>query len=231
MVFFKIATMGVLTFLSIAAHAESAIVESDKYRLYSKPHEMSVTITTSDPGDRAVFTVYSFNKDSLAIQTFPERAAKRKLLMKDEDLWLYTPGVKRAIRIGVDQRLAGDVANGDILRTRFNEDYSAKLLGADKKSLRYELTKSSKAATYAKIIYTLQPGTFKPQKAEFFAVSGKSLKVAEFVEFKKVGGETLCTKIKITDAQSQRESTIAYSKFKPRNFTANDFNKDAVVEF
>lgn len=221
------------TFVALFASvsfANTAIVESDKYRLYSKPHEMKVTITLSDSSEKAIYTVYSTNNDSLAVQIFPERSANRKLLMKEDDLWLYAPGVKKAIRVGLDQRLVGDVANGDILRTRFRQDYTAKEISSEGGQVTFELTRSSKSAAYSKIIYTLEAGTFKPRKAVFLAPSGKELKTAEYVEFKKIGGETLCSKVLITDAQTKRVSTITYSEFKAKKFDANYFNKDAVVD-
>lgn len=214
----------------IAASANDALIKSDRYRLYSKPHEMKVTITVSDSPEETVFSVISANQDSLAIQKLPERSANRKLLMKDENLWLYTPGVKKAIRIGIDQRLAGDVANGDILRTRFQEDYKATVLDSPKTEIKMRLDRNSKSAAYHRIIYTIKSDTHRPFKAEFYAPSGKMLKIAEFTEFKKISGEILCTKVKITDVQTKRVSTITYSNFKARSLSPDYFNKDAVVD-
>lgn len=205
---------------------------SDRYRFYSQPHVMQVTVKTSAGAvEKAVYKVYSQDQDSLAVQTFPERSADRKLLMKDEDLWLYTPGIKKPIRIGLDQRLVGDVSNGDILRTRFKEDYKAEPLESKDKEVTYRLLKNSRSATYAEIRYTLDRRTHRPLRAEFYAASGLLLKSAAYRKFRKIGGETLCVEIQIVDAQTQRISTITYEGHRKYEFSDDFFNKDRVVNF
>nr|BFD69100.1 hypothetical protein HAGR004_41220 [Bdellovibrio sp. HAGR004] len=176
-----------------------------------------------------MYKVLNEEEASLAIQTKPERSADRKLLMKEEDLWLFAPQTSRAIKIGIDQRLVGDVSYGDILRTRFRQDYTSKTISKEGNEIVLELIKSSKSAAYHKIIYHLSSSTYKPIKALFYAPSGKLLKTAEFVEFKKIQNELIVTKVKISDAATQRVSVIEYSQFKKKKFSPDTFNKESIA--
>ena len=42
------------------------------------------------------------------------------MLMKGRDLWVFTPNVSQPIRLGLAQRLTGQVANGDLARANFS---------------------------------------------------------------------------------------------------------------
>ena len=70
------------------------------------------------------YQVFSRGADESLVQTIsPERLKGHKLLMKEDDLWLYTPDTKRPTRVSLQQKLTGEVANGDLSRTRFAKDY------------------------------------------------------------------------------------------------------------
>ena len=150
--------------------------------------------------------------------------------MKDADLWLFSPGIKKPIRIGLDQRLIGEVSNGDILRTRFAQDYSFKEIGKDSQEIKFELLKKADTATYAKIIYYLKPADLRPIKAEFYTQSGKLLKIAEYSDYKKVGAQTLMTSVNIVDSITKKKSSIHFLNHKKTKFTNIFFNKESLVE-
>jgi len=95
-------------------------------------HSFVVTITNQDDKREAYNVSFKDVNASLTVQTEPERARGRKLLMKEYDIWLYTPNIKKPLRISLEQKLTGEVANGDIARTNYAEDYDATLLGTEK---------------------------------------------------------------------------------------------------
>lgn len=228
---FKIISFAAPTLLlSSLAFALTAIEASDKYRAHSQTNKMLAEIEVVNKDDKSVYEVFNKETNVLAVQIKPERSAKRKLLMKDDDLWLYTPGIKKPVRIGIEQRLVGDVSNGDILRTRFKDDYTFTFLKKEANTDVYELVRSSKAAAYAKIHYYLENKTNKPVKAVFFAASGKILKTAEYQKFEKIFNEELCVLTKITDATTGRVSLIKNSRHKLIKLEDNFFNKDSIVE-
>lgn len=212
--------------------AHPMIVKSDKYRVLSQDHEAMVVIEIKGDKEfeKSAYQLFVSGNNALAIQKHPERSANRKLLMRDDELWLYTPGVKKPIRVGIDQRLNGDVANGDILRTQFASDYTAEIKSETDKQVTFKLSRKSKSAAYALIDYTLEAKSAKPLKAEFFAASGKLMKTAEYKNLKKTLGEDIISEVQITDSQTKRVSIIKYGKYKLKKYSPQWFNKESVLE-
>ncbi len=95
-------------------------------------HSFNVTVIDQDNKTENFHVSFKDVNYSLTEQTQPERARGRKLLMRNYDIWLFTPNIKKALRISLEQKLSGQVSNGDIARTNYAEDYEAKLLGIDK---------------------------------------------------------------------------------------------------
>ena len=207
------------------------IEKSDKFRILNITHKMKVQIVSNTADDKTEFTVYNQSDNSLAVQTYPPRSVNRKLLMKDSDLWLFTPGIKKAIRVGLDQRLSGEVANGDILRTKFSNDYEFEFAKENEKSqVVYNLTKKTDNATYSKIVYTLNKNDFRPIQADFYAASGKILKTATYQDYKKLSGQTVFTKVTVKDAITNNISTITYSNHAKAKLDSTFFNKESMVD-
>ena len=194
-------------------------------------HSFNVTITNQDD-KREVFKVnFKDVNTSLTIQTEPERARGRKLLMKDYDIWLYTPNIKKPLRISLEQKLTGEVANGDIARTNYAEDYEATLLGTEKREkvevYKLELKAKNKKVTYGRIEYIVAKSDFMPMEATFYALSGKALKSAEFTDFKQIQGVSRTTKMTIRDyLQKDKFSVLVFSDQKFEKFNDSIFNKD-----
>ena len=194
-------------------------------------HSFNVTITNQD-NKREVFQVdFKDVNASLTNQTEPERARGRKLLMKDYDIWLYTPNIKKPLRISLEQKLTGEVANGDIARTNYAEDYDATLLETLKKGnadvYKLELKAKNKKVTYGRIEYLVAKKDFMPMEATFYALSGKPLKSAEFSEFKQIQGMSRATKMTIRDyLQKDKFSILIFSDHKTKKFDESLFNKD-----
>ena len=194
-------------------------------------HSFNVTNTKQDD-KREVFKVnFKDVNTSLTIQTEPERARGRKLLMKDYDIWLYTPNIKKPLRISLEQKLTGEVANGDIARTNYAEDYEATLLGTEKREkvevYKLELKAKNKKVTYGRIEYIVAKSDFMPMEATFYALSGKALKSAEFTDFKQIQGVSRTTKMTIRDyLQKDKFSVLVFSDQKFEKFNDSIFNKD-----
>jgi outer membrane lipoprotein-sorting protein len=131
----------------------------------------SVTVTDKDAEEVQGETTYrvSAKGEDLAMieTTAPARLKGRKLLMRGDDLWLYLPTVKRPTRVGLQQRLTGEVANGDIARTRFFVDYKPKKMGEEKikgKTCHKLELKAKKKTTYRRILLWWKPPRFNPRK-------------------------------------------------------------------
>jgi len=160
---------------------------------------------------------------------FPERMQGRKVLMRDSDLWLYLPSIKRATRVSLQQRLTGEVSNGDLAKTSFHEDYTQKLLKADRKGYQVMLTAKHKEAAYRKIKLHIDAGNFRPTLAEYYAISGKKLKSSEYGEYQPVLGMDRATRVVIRDAlQPSRLSKLKFYDYRRENLDASLFAKESL---
>ncbi len=182
-----------------------------------------------------IYKVYSKGPKATLVETvFPERLSGRKLLMAGA-LWLYLPTIKRPTRVGLQQRLTGEVANGDIARARFSGDYSAKLEGKEnirgKPYYRLSLTAQDKTLPYRNIRMWVGEKDFVTLKADFFALSGKKLKTGEYSEMENILGKPRLTKLLIKDAvQPSRQSQLKYYNYRRENLNDSMFNKESLAD-
>lgn len=195
-------------------------------------HSFKVSISSKTDPKVEIFKV-SFKdiNSTLSEQLEPERARGRKMLMKDYDMWLFTPNIKKPIRISLEQKLTGEVSYGDIAKTNYADDYTATLIDTEKQNgkelYKIDLKAKNKKVTYSKIEYFVDKSDNSPVSATFFALSGKPLKKAEFLNFKEVKGIKRSTKMVIHDFLIlDKESTLIFSDHTLETFDESTFNKD-----
>lgn len=182
-----------------------------------------------------IYKVFSKNMKLTLVETiFPERLTGRKLLMAG-GMWLYLPSLRRATRVSDQQRLTGEVANGDIARTNYHRDYKATLAGTSKigSDSYYELALTAKDSSlaYRKIHLWVNTKTFAPLKADFYALSGKLLKTGEYSELETVLGKSRLTKLVIKDAvQPSKQSHLKYSDYRREKLDDSFFNKESLSD-
>ncbi len=237
--FLKPLIIGSIFAFSFNALAEMSALEMVKKAdlkrgLGNIPHTFNVEVTNKNSDRKEVYKV-SFKdiNNTLSEQTEPEKNKGRKMLMKDYDIWLFTPNIKKAIRISLEQKLTGEVSNGDISKTNYAEDYDAKVLETKDtpqgKIIKLELLAKNKKVTYGKIEYYLSAKDYAPLEAVFFAISGKPLKRARFTDFKPVLGETRASKMIIQDyIEKEKESVLVFKDYKKEKLDENIFNKESL---
>lgn len=213
------------------------VKRADEARCPQGSLSFTVRVTDSEGASESKETVYRVSSrdsnNSLVETKEPERLKGRKLLMQGEDLWIYLPDLKRPTRIGFEQRLTGEVSNGDLARTNYGQDYSARLMGLDtvdgKKCYRLMLTAKRKTLPYRRIVYWVEKDTFFPVKVKFFALSGKLLKTGVYSDPQPILNKTRVTKFMIQDAtHANHQSTLVYSDFKVDKFDESFFSKESL---
>lgn len=213
--------------------ADQVLKKSESYRGFQDSFSMKVRIENflgSEKKDSSTFAVLvKSNTTSLAEQTDPATAKGRKILMIENDMWLHTPDIKKAIRISLEQKLTGETANGDIAKTNFYGDYEPKILETTQDHIKMQLDSKVAGTTYKQIIYYVQPKTFVPLRAEFLAASGKMLKTAQYGKIKSFSGTNLITEVEIVDSlQKKRRSKMTYVQFKKEKLDDSLFNRSAL---
>lgn len=149
---------------------------------------------------------------SLAIFKYPPSQKGRVILMVENNMWIYFPGSKKPIRISPAQKLLGQVSNADVARVSYSLDYKAELVEDDntgnKKLLKMSLKAKTKGAAYGSIKLWMEKDSFKPDKAEFYSLSGRLLKTIYYKSYKHILGKERPTVHEIHDAINKSEITI-----------------------
>ena len=161
----------------------------------------------------------------------PPRNVGRSLLALGRDLWIYLPDAGKPVRIPFSQRLVGQVANGDIARTNYAGDYTAKLIGEE--SVEgiachvLDLQAKSKDVTYAAIKYWVSKDRRLPVNAEFYAGTGTLLKTGTFENVKEIAGHLMATRLTLVDAiRKDRKSVMDYGEVTVRDLPEKYFDKN-----
>ncbi len=181
-----------------------------------------------------LYKVFCKGENYALIETeAPMRLKGRKILLRGDDLWLYLPSVAKPTRISLQQRLTGEVANGDIARTRFYDDYGAKISGTEqidgKKHYVLDLQAKKDTVTYRRVQLWVDLKTYQPSKANFYAISGKLLKTSLYSDYKKALGQARASKVVIKDALSpNKQSHLNYYQYKREELDESFFTKEAL---
>ncbi len=203
-----------VTILSLSSNANENpadwVQKADAIRNPSESYSMTIQVETSE--GRSVFEVSLKGQDKTLIVTKePARDKGRNMLMLDRDFHAYIPNLKRSMRLSLAQKLSGQVANGDISRTRWYGDYEVSMEADEGTSVRLFLKGKKPNLTYAAIRLWLKKGSYQPLQAEYLALNGKTvLKKAFFEDYKMIAGGLRPSTLKIEDTNE----AISYIRIK-----------------
>jgi outer membrane lipoprotein-sorting protein len=185
----------------------------------------------SDLKDQGLFEVSIKGMDKTLVKFMNADVKGQYLLMVEDDMWIYMPNTRKPIRITPLQRLMGDASNGDVARTRYAEDYSAKIIKEETVEgvpcYLLELNAKRDGATYKRIEYWVEKETKRPKKAEMYLLSGKHFKSITFDRYEQVSGRPLLTQMTITDRLREGRTTVMkYASYAEKEMPEKYFNKD-----
>ncbi|VAV85716.1 FIG00859523: hypothetical protein [hydrothermal vent metagenome] len=215
--------------------AAEIVKKADEVRSPQLDYTVDVVVTSIKPGRSnrvATYEVLVKGHDKTVIKTIaPTIDRGTTLLMLGRDLWAFLPDLSKPIRISLQQRLIGDVANGDIARANFSGDYTPRLLRTEKiKGKDYyvlELIANDDKVTYGKVVYWVNKRNFHPLKAEFYAVSGRLLKKCSYEDYKRLAGRLRPTSLVLKNPLTKgRFSIIKYDRMKIKKLPSKYFTKN-----
>lgn len=215
--------------------AQEILQKVDEVRNPQLDYKINVDVTSTKPGKepkRANYEVLIKGRDKTIIKTLdPSIDRGTSLLMIDYDLWVFLQNISKPLRISLQQRLIGEVANGDLARANFSGDYNPTLARMEKIDGKdhyvLELLAKDERVTYNKVILWIQANNFHPLKAEFYAVSGRMLKACTYENYQQVLGRLRPTRLILDDplVKGQR-SVLEYSGMTLMKFPEKFFTKD-----
>jgi hypothetical protein len=200
-----------------------------------------ISITTNEEGsiETRGMTVKVRGNDTLAKYTSPATMNDRMVLMKDRNMWFIRSGLKKPVSISPRQKLMGDAANGDIASTNYAGDYSAEIIGEEAVKGEpchvLDLKAANKNVTYDRIKYWVSKERLLGVKAEFYTLSGKLFKTADFRYNNRVTvevGEAIpfVSELVIHDAiQKDKVTTLKYSNVRVQSIPDSTFNLSVLV--
>lgn len=201
----------------------------------------TILITTNEDGssESRGMTVKVKRNDTLARFTSPPNMNDRMVLMKDRNMWFIRSGLKKPVSLSPRQKLLGDAANGDIASTNYVEDYDGALAGQETVSGEpcyvLDLKAVNKSVTYYRIKYWVSKERLVGVKAEFYTLSGKLFKTAEFkygnrIKLSDQEEAPFVSELIIRDAiQKDRVTTMKYSNIKVGPIPDTTFNLNVLV--
>lgn len=219
-----------LAVAATAAQAQSAreiVNAADRARNPDKPFRISATLTdyrSGRPIGRNVYSVYSKLDPKtgqfrdLMLYVSPPRDAGKLLLLNGPNLWFYDPASRESVRISPQQKLSGQASAGDVLTENLAVDYTPRLVGSEsiedgerkpRDCWRLDLNAAGKGATYNRVDYWIEKGTYAPIKARLYADSGALLKTLFYRNFVVHDGRNQPTQAVIVDAVDQTLVTTA----------------------
>jgi len=200
-----------------------------------------IAITTNEEGAQETrgLTVKVKGDNTLAKYTAPAAMSDRMVLMVDRNMWFIRSGLKKPVSISPRQKLMGDAANGDIASTNYSEDYIAELVGNEavqgETCYVLDLKAVNKNVTYDRIKYWVSKERLVGVKAEFYTLSGKLFKTADFRYDNRVkvdGREEIpfISELVIHDAiQKDKVTMLKYSGVRVQPIPDSTFNLNVLV--
>jgi outer membrane lipoprotein-sorting protein len=215
-------------------NAQQIVTKADEIRFPQDDFQADVTITSTDDGSTDVhkYQILSKGRDKTVVITiYPPIERGQILLMKDRDLWAYMPNISQPIRLSLAQRLTGQVANGDLTRANFSNDYKATFIKNETIDGRnyavLNLDAVDRSVTYHRVIYWVNTVNSHPYKAEFYSVSGRLMKTCLYDDFRKMEGKIRPTRMIMEDALHKGlKSVLEYSNMRTRKIPDKVFTKD-----
>lgn len=185
--FFCFSLIGISNALDEIADPDEILMKSDLARGGGLPG-LVWSIDVEDVNGKKVslqsMTVKADNDNSLVEFTSPSNISDQRLLVSGRNMWFIRKGLRRPVPISPRQRLIGQVSNGDVAATNYAGDYKSKLLGeeevSNEKCFKLELTARDNEVTYPKIVYWISKQKGLGVKAEFYTLSDRVFKVANF---------------------------------------------------
>jgi outer membrane lipoprotein-sorting protein len=234
--------------LGAVAHAQTAqeiVAATDKVRNPGQPFRTTLRLTEYVAGqERDHDSLVVFSKEDPATRQFrnlvqyvePARDAGKRVLLDGHSLWFYDPDSKVSVRISAQQRLIGQAAIGDILTANLAADYTASIVAAEtiddatrqpRKCWHLELKASNDLATYNRVEYWVEEGSFYPIKGKFYSDSGRLLKILYFRNFVRQLGAVRPIEAIIIDAvDSSLATTAAFGEYAYQEIPEAWFQRD-----
>lgn len=218
-----------LLLFSCGLQAHPVLAKMDQLRLGSSDQAVKVIteIRLYKKGEldsQRDYEVYvGSERRSLVLFRSPSEAGQ-KMLMLDDQYWLFMPSSRRPLRITPMQKLLGEASSGDLSSLRWKDDYTVISEGRKGEQLQLQLEAARSGVTYAKVELLVDAASLHPQEAAFYLQSGRLAREADFL-LEERQGQTVISGMELQDRIQQDERTvILYHSSEPVEIPERWFN-------
>lgn len=137
-----------------------------------------------------VYEVYSKGgTKSLMEIVFPARDKGKKILLLDNNLWMYVPDVSRPIRLSRNQSFMGSTfSNEDVSDSTWEDDYEPEITDEKGEKILLTLKAKRRDVAYKQIDMWVNKETKVPVEGVYYGLSNKPIKKIYFSNVKEVAG-------------------------------------------
>jgi len=213
--------------------AASVLARADVFRNPIPSFSVDVELMSVTPDGKSStsrFRVYGKGADRSIVEfTYPQTEKGKYLLMLRDAMWIYMPTASRPIRISPLQRLMGQASNGDVARTNFAADYDAKSVAEEGDAYVLDLVARDPAVAYNRVKLWIDKQSYEPRRADFYVVSGKLIKRANYRTYGTMAGRRVVTEVEIEDLlRPGNRTTMRYANLTPKDNAEKMFTKDSL---
>lgn len=152
-----------------------------------------------------IYEIYSKGSTKALMEiVFPARDKGKKILLYDNNLWMYMPDVSRPIRLSRNQSFMGSTfSNEDVADSTWEDDYDPTITGEKGELILLSLKAKRKDVAYRQIDVWVNKDTHIPVEGVYFGLSGKPIKKIFFSNVKEIEGLLRPLDIKMVDLLEQ----------------------------
>jgi outer membrane lipoprotein-sorting protein len=161
--------------------------------MYPKIFKAKMSMETIRKGRNPIKFIYEIyskgGTKSLMEIVFPARDKGKKILLLDNNLWMYVPDVSRPIRLSRNQSFMGSTfSNEDVSDTTWEDDYEPFITDEKGQTLLLSLKAKRRDVAYKQIDMWVNKETKVPIEGVYYGLSDKPIKKIYFSNVKEIAG-------------------------------------------
>jgi outer membrane lipoprotein-sorting protein len=204
--------MTMVLIMAVAGIAQSAPDARAALRRIEDNHrggsgKFTISLTVDRPGRQTEYVLAIWtdgDERALVLVKAPPRDAGQAFLRDGDNLWIYTPRLKRSLRLPPSGRsesfLGSDISYSDLAGRDTEQDYTPRIISEAEGTVILELQPNPGAPTpYGKLIVKASSGTYAPLEWTFYDQRDRAVKRITFSEHTKVGTRLFPTRTVLDD--------------------------------
>ncbi|MCH8532249.1 MAG: outer membrane lipoprotein-sorting protein [Saccharospirillum sp.] len=210
-----------------SAHAD-LLATIDQMRISEGGVRVMTEVKLFESGElksQRLYEVFAGSERRSLVLFRSEAEAGQKVLMLDDQYYLFMPNSRRQIRITPMQKLLGDAATGDISSLRWSEDYRVESqIPMDSNRLHLELSAQRHGLSYQRVELEVEQDSLIPLAATFYLPSGRVAKTATFEMVEEDAGPRLRAMTLHDRIQTRQITEVSYLSVEPWEIPERWFN-------